>query len=113
MLLSAKCALPEEAGYALFWSGKNKEEHHLSGVMIKTSIARKLQNLSLGHSDHLMSLRLPIQDKFATVICMYTPPLQAETGVKEACYHNLRNFLQQVDSIDKILTLGDFNARVG
>ena len=75
--------------------------------MIKTSIARKLQNLSLGHSDHLMSLRLPIQDKrFATVISVYTPPLQAETGVKEACYYG-------VDSIDKILTLGDFNARVG
>ena len=50
------------AGYTLFWSGKNKDERRLSGVgvMIKTSIARKLQNLPVGHSDRITSLRLPI-----------------------------------------------------
>ena len=61
------------AGYTLFWSGKNKDERRLSGVgfMIKTSIAKKLQNLPIGHSDHLMSLSLPIQDnRFATVLCV-------------------------------------------
>ena len=55
----------------LFCFGKNKDERRLSGVgfMIKTSIARKLQNLPVGHSDRIMSLRLPIQDnKFATVL---------------------------------------------
>ena len=63
------------AGYTLFCSGKNKNERHLSGVgfMIKTSITRKLQNLPVGHSDHIMSLRLPIQDKkFATVLSVCT-----------------------------------------
>ena len=69
------------AGYILFRSGKNKDERCLSGVgfMIKTSIARKLQNLLTGHSDRLMSLRLPIQDnKFATVLSVYAPTLQAD-----------------------------------
>ncbi|WP_419612621.1 hypothetical protein, partial [Thiolapillus sp.] len=102
--------------YTLFWSGKNKDERRLSGVgfMIKTSIARKLQNLPVGHSDRIMSLRLPIQDnKFATVLSVYAPTLQAETGVKEAFYSDLHNLLQQVDSKDKLLILGDFNARVG
>ena len=70
------------AGYTFFWSGKNKDERHLLDVcfMIKTSIARKLQNFPIGHSDHLMSLRLPIQDKkFATVISAFAPISQAET----------------------------------
>ena len=74
------------AGYTLFWSGKKKDESRLSGVsfMIKTSTARKLQNLPVGHSDLIMSLKLPIQDnKFATVLSVYAPTLQAETGVKE------------------------------
>ena len=55
------------AGYTLLWSGKNKDEGRLSGVgfMIKTSIARKLQNLPVRHSDRIMSLRLRIQDKQA------------------------------------------------
>ncbi|WP_419609853.1 endonuclease/exonuclease/phosphatase family protein, partial [Thiolapillus sp.] len=86
------------AGYTLFWSGKNKDERRLSGVgfMIKTSIARKLQNLPVGHSDRIMSLRLPIQDnKFATVLSVYAPTLQAETGVKEAFYRDLHNLQQQ------------------
>ena len=104
------------AGYTLFWSGKNKDERCLSGVgfMIKTSIARKLQNLPVGHSDRIMSLRPPVQDsKFATVLSVYAPTLRAETGVKEAFYRDLHNLLQQVDSKDKSLILGDFNARVG
>ena len=46
------------AGYILFWSGKNKDKRHPTGVgfMIKTSIARKLQNLPVGHSECIMYL---------------------------------------------------------
>ena len=91
------------ADYTLFWSGKNKDEHRLSGVgfMIKTSIARKLQNLPVGHSDRIMSLAIPIQDsKFVTVLIVHAPTLQAETGVKEAFYCDLHNLLQQVDFKD-------------
>ena len=106
----------DEAGYTPFWSGKNKDKCRLSGVsfMIKTSITRKMQNLPVGHSDCIMSLRLPIQDnKFATVLSVYAPTLQAETGVKEAIYLDLHTLLQQVDSKDKFLILRDLNARVG
>ena len=104
------------AGYTLFWSEKNKDERRLPGVgfTIKTSIARKLQNLPVGHSDRIMSLRLPIQDnKFATVLCVHAPILQAETGVKEAFYRDLHNLLQQAGSKDKLRILGDFNSKVG
>ena len=104
------------AGYTLFWSGKNKDERRFSGIrfMIKTSITRKLQNLPVGHSDCIVSQRLPFQvNEFATVLSVYAPTLQAETGVKKAFYRNLHNLLQQVDSKDKLLILGDFNARVG
>ena len=72
--------MEDGAGYTFFWSGKNKDEHHLSGVsfIIKTSIARKLQNLPVGHSDRIMSLRLPIKDsKFATILSVYAPTLRA------------------------------------
>ena len=103
-------------GCTLFWSRKNKDERRLSGVgfMIKTSIARKLQNLPVGHLDRIMSLRLQIQDnKFAPVLGVYASTLQAEIGVKEAFYRDLHNLLQQADSKDKILISSDFNARVG
>ena len=61
-----------------------------------------------------MSRGLSIQDnKFAAVLSVYAPILQAETGVKEAFLRKLHNLLQQVDSKDKLLILGDFNTRVG
>ena len=44
---------------------------------------------------------------------MCTPTLQAELGVKEAFYRDLHSLLQQVDPKEKLLSFGDFNARVG
>jgi len=104
------------ACYTLYWSGKATDERRLSGVgfMMKTSIANRLHSLPVGHSDRIMSLRLPIQDnKFATLISVYAPTLQADLTVKEAFYQELHDLLQRVDSNDKVLILGDFNARVG
>ena len=61
-----------------------------------------------------MSRRLTIQDnELATVLSVYAPTLQAETGVKDTFYRDLHNLLQQVDSKDKLLILGDFRAKVG
>ena len=59
------------AGYTPFWSEKNKDERRPCGVsfMIKTSIARKLQNLQSGHSDRLMSLRQQVCHCHQREIC--------------------------------------------
>ena len=67
------------------------------------------RSFTLSHSPGL-----PIQDKkFATVLSVYAPTLHAEFGVKEAFYRDLHDLLQQVASKDKLLILGDNNARVG
>ena len=72
-----------------------------------------MDNLPAGQSDHLMSLRLPVQDnKFATVLSEYAPTLRAVTGAKEAFDRDLHNLLQQTDPKDKLLNLQDFSARV-
>ncbi|KAK2571462.1 hypothetical protein P5673_004059 [Acropora cervicornis] len=59
------------AGYTLYWSGKAKDDRRLSGVgfMIRNSIISRLDSLPVGHSDRLMSLRLPLlEDQYATII---------------------------------------------
>ena len=104
------------AGYTLLRSEKNKNERRLSdvGFMIKTFIASKQQNLPISHSDHLMSLRLPIQhNKFATVFMCMHQLCRLKLEKKEAFYRDLHNLLQQVDFKDRLFLLGDFNARVG
>ena len=44
---------------------------------------------------------------------MYAPTLQAEPAEKDKFYSELRSLLQSVPTDDKVIILGDFNARVG
>ncbi|XP_023815252.1 uncharacterized protein LOC111948070 [Oryzias latipes] len=104
------------AGYTLFWSGRPETERRLSGVgfFVRNSIASKLENLPTGHSDRIISMRLPLRNKYhATLFSIYAPTLQAEAAEKENFYANLRNLLQSVPADDKVIILGDVNARVG
>ncbi|XP_051651908.1 craniofacial development protein 2-like [Manacus candei] len=104
------------AGYTLFWSGKPRTEKHLSGVgfMIKNSILPKLENLLTGHSDRIISLRLPLHNNQHVVIfSIYAPTLQTDPAEKNKFYADLHLLTQKVPADDKIIILGDFNARVG
>lgn len=104
------------AGYTLFWSGKPATDRRLSGVgfMIRNSIASKLEHLPTGHSDRIMSMRLPLQqNKYATIFSIYAPTLPADPAEKDKFYSDLRSLLQTTPADDKVLVLGDFNARVG
>ena len=67
-----------------------------------------------GHSDRIVSMRLPLKNKqYATLFSVYTPTLQAELAEKEKFYSELRILPQGTPTDDKLLVLGDFNARVG
>ena len=119
----SKVRFPEEgslqehsAGYTLFWTGKPATKRRLAGVgfMLRTSIASKLEDLPTSHSDRIMSKRLPLKNKHhATLFNVYAPALQAEPAEKDKCYSELRCLLQNTPTDNKLLILGDFNARVG
>jgi len=73
------------AGYTLYWSGKPQGERRLSGMgfMIKNNIAAKLENLPTGHSDHIISMRLPLRkEQHVTLFRVYAPTLQADPQTK-------------------------------
>jgi exonuclease III len=104
------------AGYTLFWSGKPATERRLSGVgfMVRNSIASRLEILPTGHSDRIMSMRLPLSKaQHVTLLSIYSPTLQADPMEKDRFYSDLRSLLQDIPADDKVIILGDFNARVG
>ncbi|VDL98670.1 unnamed protein product [Schistocephalus solidus] len=70
--------------------------------------------LEEGSNDHLISLRLSLRgDKFATIISTYAPPLMASFDeAKNKFYDDLHALLVRVPKADKVIVLGDFNARV-
>nr|VZI43153.1 unnamed protein product [Spirometra erinaceieuropaei] len=105
------------AGYTFFWSGRPKAERRDAGVAfaIRTDIVGLLPCLPQGINDRLMSLRLPLRrgGKFATIISAYAPPMTDPDAVKDKFYEDLHALLATVSTADKLIVLGDSNARVG
>ena len=61
-----------------------------------------------------MYLRLPlVQDQYVTIISAYAPTLGSDEDIKDNFYNLLDATIQGVDRRDKLVLLGDFNARVG
>ncbi|BHF72107.1 hypothetical protein SprV_0401517000 [Sparganum proliferum] len=105
------------AGYTFFWSGRPRAERRDAGVAfaIRNDIVGRLPCLPQGINDRLMSLRLPLRrgGKFATIISAYAPPLTSPMAARDKFYEDLHALLTTVSKADKLIVLGDFNARVG
>nr|VZI13538.1 unnamed protein product [Spirometra erinaceieuropaei] len=81
---------------------------------IRTDIVGRLPCLPQGINDRLMSLRLPLWGgKFATIISAYAPTMTSSDAVRDKFYEDLHALLATVSKADKLIVLGDFNARVG
>ncbi|BHF78099.1 hypothetical protein SprV_0602120900 [Sparganum proliferum] len=104
------------AGYTFFWSGRPRAERRDAGVAfaIRNDIVGRLPCLPQGINDRLMSLRLPLWGgKFATIISAYAPPMTRPDAAKDKFYEDLHALLATVSKADKLVVLGDFNARIG
>ncbi|KAK0131440.1 Craniofacial development protein 2 [Merluccius polli] len=103
-------------GYTFFWRGLPNDARRIHGVgfAIKTTLLRHLPEVPAAIVERLMTLRLPLaKSRFATLVSVYAPTLNSEEGVKDRFYDNLCATLQSIPRNDKIILLGDFNARVG
>ena len=104
------------AGYTFLWSGRKSEERREAGVgfAIKTELVGKLSGLPKGINDRLMTLRLPLSgNKHATIVSAYAPTMTNPDEVKDKFYDDLDNVISATPRTDKLILLGDFNARVG
>nr|VZH94102.1 unnamed protein product [Spirometra erinaceieuropaei] len=104
------------AGYTFFWSGRPRAERRDAGVAfaIRNDIVGRLPCLPQGINDRLMSLRLPLRGgQFATIISAYAPTMTNPDAVRDKFYEDMYALLATVSKADKLIVLGDFNARVG
>ena len=102
--------------YSFFWSGKPEGERREAGVgfAIKKDIVTKLTEMPRPVSDRIMTMRLPLsKDNFATIISVYAPTMTNPDENKEAFYNQLASVLRGIPHTDKLLLIGDFNARIG
>ena len=84
------------------------------GFAIKKDIITKLTEIPRSASDRIMTMRLPLsKDNFAAIISVYAPTMTNPDENKEALYYQLASVLSNIPRTDKLLLLGDFNARIG
>ena len=103
------------AGYTFFWKGKAEGVKREGGVgfAVRTEIINQLEQ-PYGISDRIMCLRAPLScGRYMTVISVYAPTLVSNQESIMAFYQDLRDCVTAIPKADKILILGDFNARVG
>ncbi|VDL92139.1 unnamed protein product [Schistocephalus solidus] len=103
-------------GYTFFWNGRPKAERRNAGVAfaIRNDIVGRLPCLPQGINDCLMNLRLPLRGyQFAIIISALAPPISSSDVTKDKFYEDLHALLATVSTVDKLIVLGDFNARVG
>ena len=102
--------------YSFFWSGKPEGERREAGVgfAIKKDIITKLTEMPRPVSDRIMTMRLPLsKDNFVTIINVYAPTMTHPDENKEAFYNQLASVLSGIRRTDKLLLIGDSNARIG
>jgi len=106
----------ELGGYTFFWKGKDENEPRIHGVgfAIRNEIVDKLTELPVGINERLMTLRIQLDsNQHATIISAYAPTLDKDDEVKETFYSDLDQLITATSTEDKLILLGDFNARVG
>ena len=103
-------------GYTFFWRGVPAGQRRIHGVgfAIRTGLAESLEEVPIGYSERIMSLRVPLpRGRYLSLICAYAPTLVADESDKDSFYTLLHQVVNKVDKRDKLILSGDFNARVG
>ncbi|KAK2164975.1 hypothetical protein NP493_1390g00012 [Ridgeia piscesae] len=108
----SESSCPNDLGYSFFSSGKSGGERREAGVgfVIKKDIVAKLIV-----SDIIMTTRLPLsKDNLATIISVYAPTMTNPDENTETFYNQLAcGVFSGIPRTDKLLLIGDFNARIG
>ena len=112
------CMVEGERGhdYTIYWRGYPSGEPRMHGVglAIRSQLLRGTSEEPTYVNERLMYLKMRlVKNEHATVIAAYAPTLAADTDDKDQFYDQLDAILRSINRKDKIILLGDFNARVG
>ena len=84
------------------------------GFAIRTDLVSQLESLPQGINDRIMTMRIPLKEnRYVTLISVYAPTMTNPDETKELFYQQLDEVIRKVPKQDKLILLGDFNARVG
>ncbi|CAG4932561.1 unnamed protein product [Colias eurytheme] len=111
--------LPDEGSirerhYTFFWKGRNPSQPSCYGVgfAVRNDLLCATESPE-GISERLMSVRLHSKCGPITILSVYAPTLSSQPETKDNFYSGLSEVLRKIPSTERVVILGDFNARVG
>jgi len=107
-----------ESSHTFFWSGKSPGQRRDAGVgfAIANDLVRKMTCLPTPGTipERIIKLRIPLtRSRFCSLVCAYAPTMVSSEAERLEFYHQLEATLAGIAKSDKLIVLGDFNARVG
>ena len=79
-----------------------------------TAFQQSTQESPIVIDERVMTMRLPFaKNRFATFVSVYAPTLESSDDAKDRSYDTLYSTLRRISQNEKVILLGDFNARVG
>ena len=92
------------------WQDERRE--HDVGLAVKNSLLKMVEPHIEG-PERILTMGLNTTYCHITLISVYAPTLMAKPDAKDEFYENLCATILKVPSKDRVILLGDFNARVG
>lgn len=102
-----------DVGYAFFWKNKLKGEKRVGDVSfaVRTELTHRIEQPN-GFSDSVIYFPASLScNRFMIVISLYAPILDSSSESVMASNEGLRSVIISIPNVDKILFLGDSNAR--
>ena len=105
-----------DLGYTFFWSGRPEGEKREAGVAfaVNNELLPIMTETPKSINDRIMTMRLPLRkNNHVTLLSVYAPTMTNSDEIKDEFYNQLSCLLQTIPKKDKLIVMGDFNARVG
>ena len=97
--------------YKMYFSGKDKHSNGVA-IILKKRWAKAVQGF-IPKSDRVMLLKLEGKPFDVVIIQVYAPTQDYSDRELEAFYGEINDCLKHVKSTDILITMGDWNAKVG
>jgi endonuclease/exonuclease/phosphatase family metal-dependent hydrolase len=101
--------------YILIYSGKCRSEraHSGVGILLNEKYEHTIKDDIDYVSDRILRVTLSINNTSVHLISIYAPDICKPREETEEFYNKLQDTIEHLPSSDKVIILGDFNARIG
>lgn len=103
-----------EQNYTFFWFGRPRDQarQYGTGFAVHNSLVSSIQTPE-ALSERISSLKLSTAQGTILVISAYAPTLKADQFEKDRFYEELEMLVRSAAGAERVVLLGDLNARVG